>query len=107
MFMTRFSPELAKVHGMPESVLFMYLADRVRMREKDVRHFYEGAGWVRSTLREFSGRFSCWSAGTIQRSLTNLEKKDLIRSTRLGPGDRAKWYTLTKKGHETLRGLFK
>ncbi len=105
MFTTRFSPELAKEYGMSESVLFLYIADRVRMREKAVRHFYKGAGWVRSTLREFSRCFPCWSAGTIQRSLTNLKKKHLIRSTRLGPGDRTNWYMLTEKGRKTLIGL--
>lgn len=106
MFTTRFSPELAKEYGMSESVLFLYIADRVRMREKDVRNLYEGA-WTCSTLRELAERFPCWSTRTIQKAMVNLEKEDLIQSTRLSSDrrDRTKWYTLTEKGRKTLREL--
>lgn len=107
MFTTRFSPELAKEYGISESVLFMYLADCVRMREQDVRNLYEGAGWTCNTLRELAGRFPCWSTRTIQKAMINLEKEDLIQSTRLSSDrrDRTKWYTLTEKGRKTLIGL--
>ena len=107
MFITRFSPELAKEYGVPESVLFLHLAYWVQVNEASGQNMHEGVAWTFNTLHAFGTIFPCWSERTIQGALLKLEKAGLIQTARLSKDkrDRTKWYTLTAEGRE-ISGIF-
>jgi hypothetical protein len=66
-------------------------------KRKKLAHYRDGAWWVYNTYQDWQNdNFPFWSVATIQRTVSSLEKKGLLKSGRLSETkrDRKKWYTI-------------
>src|SRR5690625_2721742 len=85
-------PTLAKKIGLNESIMLQQIHFWIR-KEK---HLYDGKYWVYNTYKEWEKQFAFWSISTIRRTMTSLEKQNLILTGNYNKAgfDNTKWYTI-------------
>jgi uncharacterized phage protein (TIGR02220 family) len=85
-------PTLAKVFGLNEAVIIQQMHYWLRSS----KHEYEGKRWIYNTYSDWHKQIPFLSERTIRRTITHLERSDVILSgnfNRLAI-DQTKWYTL-------------
>lgn len=85
-------PSLAKKIGLNEAIMLQQMHYWLIKSS----HEFEGVKWFYKTLEDWQTEFPFWSAMTIRRTLTNLEKQKVIRIGNFNKKkfDKTKWYTI-------------
>lgn len=85
-------PSLAREIGLNEAIMLQQMHYWLLKSSNE----FEGAKWFYKTLEEWQTEFPFWSAMTIRRTLTNLEKQKVIRIGNFNKKkfDKTKWYTI-------------
>ena len=85
-------PSLAREIGLNEAIMLQQMHYWLIKSS----HEFEGVKWVYKTLEDWQTEFPFWSAMTIRRTLTNLEKQKVIRIGNFNKKkfDKTKWYTI-------------
>lgn len=85
-------PSLAKEIGLNEAIMLQ----QMHYWLINSSHEFEGVKWFYKTLEDWQTEFPFWSAMTIRRTLTNLEKQKVIRIGNFNKKkfDKTKWYTI-------------
>lgn len=85
-------PSLAREIGLNEAIMLQQMHYWLIKSS----HEFEGVKWFYKTLEDWQTEFPFWSAMTIRRTLTNLEKQKVIRIGNFNKKkfDKTKWYTI-------------
>ena len=85
-------PSLARELGLNEAIMLQQMHYWLIKSS----HEFEGVKWFYKTLEDWKTEFPFWSAMTIRRTLTNLEKQKVIRIGNFNKKkfDKTKWYTI-------------
>ena len=85
-------PSLAREIGLNEAIMLQQMHYWLIKSS----HEFEGVKWFYKTLEDWKTEFPFWSAMTIRRTLTNLEKQKVIRIGNFNKKkfDKTKWYTI-------------
>lgn len=85
-------PSLARELGLNEAIMLQQMHYWLIKSS----HEFEGVKWFYKTLEDWQTEFPFWSAMTIRRTLTNLEKQKVIRIGNFNKKkfDKTKWYTI-------------
>ena len=85
-------PSLAREIGLNEAIMLQQMHYWLIKSS----HEFEGVEWFYKTLEDWQTEFPFWSAMTIRRTLTNLEKQKVIRIGNFNKKkfDKTKWYTI-------------
>src|SRR6185503_17281553 len=85
-------PTLAALIGLNEAIVIQQLHYRLQL----LRESREDGKWVRDCYEDWRRQFPFWSASTIKRVFTSLEKKGLIMSRQFEKNERSmrKWYSI-------------
>lgn len=85
-------PSLAREIGLNEAIMLQQMHYWLLKSSNE----FEGAKWFYKTLEDWQREFPFWSAMTIRRTLTNLEKQKVIRIGNFNKKkfDKTKWYTI-------------
>ncbi len=85
-------PSLARELGLNEAIMLQQMHYWLIKSS----HEFEGVKWFYKTLEDWQTEFPFWSAMTIRRTLTNLEKQKVIRIGNFNNKkfDKTKWYTI-------------
>lgn len=97
-------PSLAVKVGLNEAIILQQLHYWSELNRQQNKNFYNGYYWVYNTYEDWQKQFPFWSAKTIQRAITKLEKLGLVVSDNFNKVkmDRTKWYRID---YEALRKL--
>ena len=93
-------PSLAVKIGLNEALFIQQLHYWVD-RSKNI---IDGRQWVYNTMADWSKQFPFWSQKTLSRTISNLEKQNLVISGNYNQKgyDRTKWYTIDYVALERL-----
>lgn len=85
-------PSLARELGLNEAIMLQQMHYWLIKSSYE----FEGVKWFYKTLEDWQTEFPFWSAMTIRRTLTNLEKQKVIRIGNFNKKkfDKTKWYTI-------------
>lgn len=85
-------PSLAREIGLNEAIMLQQMHYWLIKSS----HEFEGVKWFYKTLEDWQTEFPFWSAMTIRRTLTNLEKQKVLRIGNFNKKkfDKTKWYTI-------------
>lgn len=85
-------PSLAKEIGLNEAIMLQQIHFWIEKK----KHKKNGRYWVYNTYDEWKEQFPFWSKATIRRTVTSLEKKNLIITGNFNKLkiDNTKWYTI-------------
>lgn len=85
-------PSLAREIGLNEAIMLQQMHYWLLKSSNE----FEGVKWFYKTLEDWQTEFPFWSAMTIRRALTNLEKQKVIRIGNFNKKkfDKTKWYTI-------------
>ena len=85
-------PSLARELGLNEAIMLQQMHYWLIKSS----HKFEGVKWFYKKLEDWQTEFPFWSAMTIRRTLTNLEKQKVIRIGNFNKKkfDKTKWYTI-------------
>lgn len=85
-------PSLAREIGLNEAIMLQQMHYWLLKSSNE----FEGVKWFYKTLEDWQTEFPFWSAMTIRRTLTNLEKQKVIRIGNFNKKkfDKTKWYTI-------------
>ena len=88
-------PSLAIEIGLNEAIMLQQMHYWLLKSSNE----FEGVKWFYKTLEDWQTEFPFWSAMTIRRTLTNLEKQKVIRIGNFNKKkfDKTKWYTIEYK----------
>ena len=88
-------PSLAREIGLNEAIMLQQMHYWLLKSSNE----FEGVKWFYKTLEDWQTEFPFWSAMTIRRTLTNLEKQKVIRIGNFNKKkfDKTKWYTIEYK----------
>lgn len=85
-------PKLAEKIGLNEAILLQQIHFWLGKK----KHYKDGRYWVYNTYKEWEKQFPFWSVSTIRRTVTSLEKQNLLITgnyNKLGI-DNTKWYSI-------------
>jgi hypothetical protein len=93
-------PSLAARIGLNEALVLQQLHYWLN-KSKNVR---DDRRWFYNSIEDWRVQFPFWSASTIRRTFTSLEKRGLVHSDKYNSSawDQRKWYTIN---YEELRRL--
>jgi len=85
-------PTLAIKIGLNEAVILQQMHFYMLMS----KHLYDNKKWIYNTYSEWQKQFPFWSIDTVRRTITSLEKQELIISGNFNKFkmDKTKWYTI-------------
>ena len=97
-------PTLASKIGLNESIVLQQIHYWNSINEKTNNNFRDGYYWTFNSYHEWTRQFPFWSARTVQRAITSLEKLKLVVSGNYNKLqiDRTKWYRID---YEVLEAL--
>ena len=75
------NPRLAERIGLNEAIVLQQLKYWLNETESGLDH--EGRRWVYNTVEQWQKQFPFWSADTVKRSLTSLQKQGLVMVEKL------------------------
>lgn len=95
-------PTLACKIGLNEAIVLQQIHYWLDTRLN--KNFYEGRLWVHNSLKSWLQQFPFFSSKTLQRTLANLENKQLlfVGNFHKNSWDRTKWYSIN---YDTLESL--
>ena len=82
--------------GLNGAIVLQQLHYWIGKYRKKNRNYHDGHYWIYNTYEDWQKQFPFWSVRTIQRTLNDLEKKELILSANYNKKkfDKTKWYTI-------------
>lgn len=85
-------PKLAKEIGINEAIVLQ----QIHYWLNTSKHKYENKSWIYNSYREWENQFPFWSNATIRRTISSLEKKDLLITGNFNKAgfDKTKWYSI-------------
>lgn len=85
-------PKLANEIGLNEAIILQQIHYWLRSS----KHIYDGFNWIYNSYKEWEEQFPFWSNVTIRRTITSLEKQNLIITSNYNKAgfDKTKWYTI-------------
>jgi hypothetical protein len=85
-------PSLATAVGLNEAIILQQLHYWLIKNE----HVIDGVSWDYNSYEEWHAQFPWWSAVTIRRTITSLERRGYLRSGNFNrkKSDQTKWYTI-------------
>ncbi|MFU2327753.1 helix-turn-helix domain-containing protein [Pseudomonas sp. NFX98] len=88
------NPQLAERIGLNEAIVLQQLKYWLNETESGVEH--EGQRWVYNTIEQWQKQFPFWSADTVKRTLTSLQKQGLVVVEKLAKAkhDQTNHYTI-------------
>lgn len=88
------NPQLAERIGLNEAIVLQQLKYWLNETESGVAH--EGHHWVYNTIEQWQKQFPFWSADTVKRTLTSLQKQGLVMVEKLAKAkhDQTNFYTI-------------
>lgn len=91
-----FNVEVAEKYGIEAALLIENIAFWIKHNRDENKNFVQGRYWVYNSLKSFSQLFPYINLKKIQRTLTKLEKLNIIKSGNFNRStcDRTKWYTI-------------
>lgn len=94
------SPKLAELIGLNEAIFLQ----QIHYWIKKSKHFYDGTYWVYGTHDEWQVQFPFWSVSTIRRTITSLEKLNILVAGNYNKKgfDKTKWYSINYKELESV-----
>lgn len=97
-------PTLASKIGLNESIILQQIHYWNTINQKANNNFRDGYYWTFNSYHEWTKQFPFWSARTVQRAITSLEKLKLVVSGNYNKLqiDRTKWYRID---YEVLEAL--
>ena len=93
-------PRLAEKIGLNEAIVLQ----QMHYWLKTSNHNYDGKRWIYNSYPKWIEQFPFWSESTIKRTITSLEKQELIFVGNYNKAgfDRTKWYSIN---YDTLDKL--
>jgi hypothetical protein len=87
-------PELAVRIGLNEAIILQQIHYWTEINRRAERNFKDGHHWTFNTYENWQKQFPFWAVDTIKRTITRLEKLELIISGHFNEyqRDRTKWY---------------
>lgn len=102
-------PLLAAEIGLNEAIMLQQINYWISIYEDNSdkykkTHFHNNKFWIYNTYEDWSKQFPFWSISTIRRTLSNLEKLELIETGNFNKfkGDKTKWYSVNHHKIEEL-----
>lgn len=85
-------PKLATEIGLNEAIVLQQIHYWLR----GSKHIHDGFNWIYNSYKEWEEQFPFWSNVTIRRTITSLEKQNLIITSNYNKAgfDKTKWYTI-------------
>lgn len=90
------NPELAQRIGLNEAIVLQQLNYWLSETDSGVEH--DGRRWVYNTLEQWQKQFPFWSVDTIKRTLSSLQKLNIVVVEQLNKSkhDRTNFYTINR-----------
>jgi DNA replication protein DnaD len=102
-------PLLAVEIGLNEAIMVQQINYWISIYEGNSEkykktHFHNNKFWIYNTYEDWAKQFPFWSISTIRRTLSNLEKLELIETGNFNKfkGDKTKWYSVNHRKIEEL-----
>lgn len=85
-------PKLATEIGLNEAIILQ----QIHYWLNQSKHFYDDKKWIYNTYEDWNEQFPFWSVMTIRRTITSLEKQNLIISANYNKAgfDKTRWYSI-------------
>ena len=85
-------PKLATEIGLNEAIVLQ----QIHYWLGSSKHIHDGFIWIYNSYKEWEEQFPFWSNVTIRRTITSLEKQNLIITSNYNKAgfDKTKWYTI-------------
>lgn len=95
-------PKLATEIGLNEAIILQQI--HYWLNKSD--YYYDGKKWIYNSYKEWQKQFPFWSNATIRRTISSLEKQNLLFTGNFNKTgfDKTKWYSIN---YEALEGLSK
>lgn len=96
-------PNLANKIGLNEAIILQ----QIHYWLEQSSHEHKGKKWIYNSYKEWGNQFPFWSNATIRRTITNLEKKNLIFVDNFNKYnfDKTKWYSINYDELEALEDV--
>ena len=96
---TLFENEVAKAHGVNESIILHKLYFWIEKNQLNGKNFYDDKYWTYNSIKAFCDMFPFLSEKQIRTALKSLEEQGLICTGNYNKHtyDRTKWYSLTER----------
>lgn len=93
-------PNLANKIGLNEAIILQ----QIHYWLEQSKHEHKGKKWIYNSYKEWENQFPFWSNATIRRTITSLEKKNLIYVDNFNKYnfDKTKWYSINYDELEIL-----
>ncbi len=93
-------PKLAVEIGLNEAIILQ----QIHYWLNQSKHFYDGKKWIYNTYEDWNEQFPFWSVMTIRRTITSLEKQNLIISANYNKAgfDKTRWYSIDYEEVESV-----
>lgn len=85
-------PKLAECVGLNEAIILQQMNYWLKKSEK----YFDGHVWIYNTYKTWNEQFPFFSLSTIRRTISNLEKENIIITGNYNKAgfDKTKWYTI-------------
>ncbi|NJH82141.1 conserved phage C-terminal domain-containing protein [Staphylococcus hyicus] len=85
-------PKLAEEIGLNEAIILQ----QIHYWLNTSKHNYDGKKWIYNSYPKWIEQFPFWSESTIKRTITSLEKQNLVHVGNYNKAgfDRTKWYSI-------------
>lgn len=85
-------PKLAEKVGLNEAIILQ----QIHYWLNSSKHNYDGKRWIYNSYPKWIEQFPFWSESTIKRTITSLEKQNLLFVGNYNKAgfDRTKWYSV-------------
>lgn len=85
-------PKLAEEIGLNEAIILQ----QIHYWLNSSKHNYDGKKWIYNSYPKWIEQFPFWSESTIKRTITSLEKQNLVHVGNYNKAgfDRTKWYSI-------------
>ncbi|HHW5024037.1 TPA: DnaD domain protein [Staphylococcus aureus] len=85
-------PKLAELIGLNEAIVLQ----QIHYWLNNSKHKYDGKTWIFNSYPKWIEQFPFWSESTIKRTITSLEKQNLLYVGNYNKAgfDRTKWYSI-------------
>lgn len=93
-------PKLAVEIGLNEAIILQ----QIHYWLNQSKHFYDDKKWIYNTYEDWNEQFPFWSVMTIRRTITSLEKQNLIISANYNKAgfDKTRWYSIDYEEVESV-----
>ncbi|MDW4215552.1 DnaD domain protein [Staphylococcus saprophyticus] len=95
-------PKLAERIGLNEAIILQQMHYWLNQS----KHSHEGKKWIYNSYKSWEEQFPFWSNVTVRRTISSLEKQDLLYTGNFNKAgfDKTKWYSIN---YLTLEGVSK